>query len=123
MENGSKRVTATVVEAIARHAETFTSGAFRYLGTGGDIGDGARYIDGMRQQVWVGRGASRQAAAYYVGALLGWARQTGTLIPDDVREYCQSVQETYQYDRKAMEWQKQGESDAIARASVLDGGE
>jgi hypothetical protein len=112
------RVTPNVVHTIAAHAETFTDGAFRFQGVGGDLGYGARYIDGVRQLVWLGRGGSRQAAAYYIGGMLGWARSTGAMIPDDVREYCQPVQEAYTYDRKAMASQQDGENDAEARAAA-----
>lgn len=110
------RITGNVVETVAKYAEEFTDGAFRYQGAGSDIGHGARYIDGIRMKVWVGRGASQEAAAYYVGALLGWARQTGTNIPDHVCEYAKAVQEAYQRNIKAVQSQREGEADAVSRA-------
>lgn len=109
------RITHTVVETVAKHAAEFTGGAFQLQGIGGDIGHGTRYIDGIRMLVWVGRGASRQAAAYYIGGMLGWARHTGAEIPAPVARFCQAVQETYQYTAAAMQWQQQGENDAESR--------
>jgi hypothetical protein len=57
------------VRKMANAASQATGGAFNMLGIGADIGHGARYIDGRRQLVWVGKYAARKAAAYYFGVL------------------------------------------------------
>lgn len=117
------RITPTVVETVAAHAEKFTGKAFRYSGTGGDIGHGARYFDGIMARVWVGRGASQEAAAYYIGGMLGWAQTTGREIPDYMREYCEPVQEAYQRNGKALQWEQEGRMDAKFRAADAAGTE
>ncbi|MCX4554155.1 hypothetical protein [Streptomyces sp. NBC_01500] len=112
------RITAKVVKTVATYAEEFTGGAFKYHGTSGDIGHGTGYFDGIKQQVWIGRNASKEAAAYYIGGMLGWARQSGTEIPEDAVKYGQAVQESYQHNAKAMASQNEGEADGKFRAVV-----
>lgn len=64
-------------------AEEFTGGSFRYFGTGANLGQGARYIDGIdRLLVWEGRSGGRWCAfSYYAGAVTRWARESGREIP------------------------------------------
>jgi dihydrodipicolinate synthase/N-acetylneuraminate lyase len=115
-----RRITAGTVETIAAAAETFTDGQFRYQATGTDIGHGARYIDGKRADLtWLGKnGGSSQAAAYYIGGMLGWAKASGTMIPDDVRELCQAAQALYAKRANAPYWEEQGRKDAAGRYEV-----
>lgn len=112
------RITGAVVARIAADAEEFTEGAFVFQGVGGDIGHGARYLDGVRQLAWVGRGASQEAAMYYIGGMLGWARESGREIPDEMREYAQSVQAACRRSGQGRDsyWQEQGETDGQSRA-------
>lgn len=78
----SLRYTSTLVETVAREAQEVTSNAFRYGWTGGDIGNGTRYVDGIRQLVWLGNTGSREAAAYYAAAAHRWAAlEQGTDTP------------------------------------------
>jgi len=110
------RITQSLVREIADHAEKFTGGRFRMQAIGGDIGYGTRYIDGVEQLVWLGKHGSREAAAYYIGAMLGWARETGTMIPDDVRRLCQSVQDEYRRTPSAEREEERGRETAGYRA-------
>lgn len=112
------KITAAVVARIGQHAHTYTLGAFRYQDSGQDIGRGVRYFGNQPNQMWVGRGASRQAAAYYIGAMLGWAQATDTPIPDDIRQDCRPVQEAYSRDPNAMHWEEQGRRDGRVLAGM-----
>lgn len=108
------RITASYVTDMAKHAEMFTDGAFRY-GYTSNPGDGTHYVDGIEQRVWF---TSREAAAYYMGAMLGWARATGTEIPADVAEFCRPMRDLVAVSDKLQQEQERGESTAVGRAEV-----
>lgn len=80
------RITGKIVRHAAEWAERVTEGAFKGVQIGGDIGYGARYIDGVRMKVWLGRTGAREAAAYYLSAGVWWQNKTGRDLPDWVAE-------------------------------------
>lgn len=62
-------ITENKVRTVSDHAAHMSGGWFGLAGIGGDIGHGTRYIDRRIQLVWQGKGASRQAASYYLGII------------------------------------------------------
>lgn len=67
-----KRFTPDIVQALARAADVVRGVPGEYYGclqVCGDIGHGTRYIASHRELMWLGRGAARQAAAYYLGLI------------------------------------------------------
>lgn len=89
------RFTKELVRQVADRAEKFTGGAFSMSGVGMSLGNGVRYIDGTSSLIWLGREGSRCACAYYIGAILGWARSTGTIIKPDDMHFLKAVQDAY----------------------------
>jgi hypothetical protein len=85
------RITEHVVQRVAEYAKEFTGGAFRMNGIGGDIGHGTRYIDGVRQLVWLGKSnGARKACAYYLGAIETFNTAMGREI-GDLPEWLQEI--------------------------------
>lgn len=67
-------------------AKEVTGGVFEGPGRGGDLGNGARYLDLVTNTVWLGRYGAREAAAYYLGAGVEWSERAGMKVPTWHRE-------------------------------------
>lgn len=101
----------------------FTEGQFKFGYTGGDLGYGSRYIDGIRQLVWLGSQGGRWcAASYYTAALLKWARLDDRMIPDDISELIREIRAAvpHRWAKRATEAWDQGASDAEYRWESLN---
>lgn len=77
------RFTGSVVTWAAEWASTVTNGAVRFGYVGGDLGYGVRYVDGVRQLVWLGRYGAREATAYYLGGGVAWSGAAGKEVPQE----------------------------------------
>ena len=103
---------------VAGRAEKLSGGAVRYQGTGSAISpSGARYIDGVKQLVWLGRGGGRtNAVAYYFGAAMEWTRRTGIDLSEADAKRLQAVRETsYGARGDWSRWELEGRADAYGR--------
>lgn len=80
------RITGDVVARVAAWTTEVTGGAFKLQGRGGDLGHGARYMDGITETVWSGRHGAREAAAYYGLAGCEWGSLDNREVPDWVDE-------------------------------------
>jgi hypothetical protein len=82
------RYTSTLVETVAREVKELTDGAFAYGYSDNDLGYGARYVDGVRQLVWLGKTGAQEAAAYYAFGALAWESgkrdEIAPTLPDTV---------------------------------------
>lgn len=80
------RITANLVIRAAQWTQGVTSGEFAFGWHGADLGNGVRYVDGIRQLVWLGRTGAREALAYYLSAGTWWQVQKNGDIPVWVSE-------------------------------------
>lgn len=104
-------------DKLTKFAKEFTGGAFNYQGTGGDLGYGARYIDGNRQLVWLGSQGGRWCAfSYYAGAVTHWARLYGKAIPLEIvtliHETLPAVPKRWSKRADAAFWEGRGDAES-----------
>jgi hypothetical protein len=104
------RITSGVVARVAEWATEVTGGAFAYHGHGTDLGNGARYLDAIATQVWLGRHGVREATAYYVNAGQQWAELAGADVPGWVSEVLTEV--SGGQPPSVREWAERGRVDA-----------
>lgn len=81
----AERFTKAKVETVSNHAKKLTGDRFGLSGIGGDLGNGVRYIDGRKQQVWFGSRGARQAASYYLGVIDAYNPGEIGDLPGDVK--------------------------------------
>lgn len=112
------KFTQDVVRQHADWATRVTGDQFRLQGIGGDLGYGVRYIDGVRQLVWLGKYGAREAAAYYLGAGAKWAELTGATVPPEQADALAILRRVDQ-PRSVREQVGRGADDAIARHEIM----
>lgn len=117
------KFTGATVREVSARVKAFTDGYFALEATGSDEGNGTRYFDAHRMQVWYGPEGARQACAYYIGGALGTAEATGRLIPEDDTAYLMRVQAAYmegsQRRKDAMKrWENEGRERARLHAET-----
>lgn len=113
-----RRLTDNQFREITRYTRNFTSGNFRLQAIGGDLGHGARFIDGVRQLVWLGSEGGRWvAAAYYIAATRRWSSLSGRSIAKDWTELAIKVHSStpHRWASRVAEAADQGCSDAENR--------
>lgn len=103
-------ITESKVRTVSDQAAAMSNGWFGLQAVGGDIGQGTRYIDGRQQLVWLGKGASRQAASYYLG-IVDALNVNGTIgdLPAGVNAV---REELVSGDGWSERWASQGHADA-----------
>lgn len=114
------RFTQSVVEWAAGWASTTTDKAFAFGYAGGNVGYGARYVDGVRQLVWLGRYGAREATAYYLGGGAAWTAADGKEVPE---EYAATLARLQAGDQplSVREAAESGASDGRLRWQVKNG--
>lgn len=103
---------------VAGLAQQTTGGAFRFEGCGSAIGKGgARYFDGITQQVWLGRNGGRtNVVAYYFGAVMEWVRRTGIDLDDEAASRLLEIRvRSYGAAGDWAHWETEGRSTAYNR--------
>ncbi|AXH66470.1 hypothetical protein SEA_SATIS_321 [Streptomyces phage Satis] len=126
MEAERIKFTPTLVREVGERVKRITDGAFELGGTGSDIGNGTRYIDGHQMQVWYGPTGARQACAYYTAGAMAWAREKGVELTGDDGEFLLAVQVAYtrgtgatRADRATFEeWETRGAERARSKVAA-----
>ncbi|MBD3004579.1 hypothetical protein [Streptomyces sp. 5-10] len=87
------RIDHKTVGDVAVSARWFTNGAVDLAASGlGLEGPVYRISDDVS---YTGGTGARSACAYFIGAMHGWARLSGALIPEEMVPFLRDVQETY----------------------------
>ena len=110
------RITGKIAQDMSRYAHDISGFRVAVCHVGGDIGNGARIIDGNEQLVWLGE--PRHATAYYLGQIDAYRATLG--ITDDLPADVARVRaEILQDDRRArvMTWYQRGVDVGTLRAS------
>lgn len=117
------KFTAATVREVSARVKEITDGYFALETTGSDEGNGTRFFDAHRMQVWYGPRGARQACAYYIGGALGTEKATSKPISDDDTAYLMRVQAAYmegsQRHKADMEhWENEGRERARLHAEI-----
>lgn len=111
------RITGNHAQQVSMYAHEISGGTVYVCSVGGDIGNGARIIDGNTQLVWLGQ--PRLATAYYLGQVAALRKAhgiTGVMphpLPDLQAELLDDDRRT-----AVMEWYRRGLTDGADRAGT-----
>jgi hypothetical protein len=108
------RITSESARTVSRYAGVLSGGYVQEIRSGADIGNGARIFDGNSQQVWLAQ--PREATAYYVGQVDGFAHARGVILADypaDVQEIRAELRGNG--NQSVDEWYSLGLADAQSR--------